>query len=150
VSGRRVREVGIPFGLKNDLTLRVCGSPSAASSVAQGSRVATSTISMNVITHKRPWNQTLSQTTRNGWGTRRSILKADVGYAGFIGAAAKGAVVSSILTARLKARPDTKTTPTFDVTGSYGSLLGILATARAVAAAMNLLLPRYPKKFIEA
>ena len=35
---------------------------------------------------------------------------------------------------------------TFDVTGSYASLLGILAVALAVAAAMNLLLPRYPGK----
>ena len=32
----------------------------------------------------------------------------------------------------------------FDATGSYAYLLGILAAALAVAAAMNLLLPRYP------
>ena len=37
---------------------------------------------------------------------------------------------------------------TFDVTGSYASLLGVLAAMLAVAAAMNLLLPRYPGKFI--
>jgi MFS family permease len=33
----------------------------------------------------------------------------------------------------------------FDVTGSYTYLLGILAATLAVAAAMNLLLPRYPE-----
>ena len=32
----------------------------------------------------------------------------------------------------------------YDATGSYTSLLGLLAAALAVAAAMNLLLPRYP------
>ena len=37
----------------------------------------------------------------------------------------------------------------FDVTGSYAYLLGILAAALAVAAAMNLFLPRYPEKAIE-
>ena len=37
---------------------------------------------------------------------------------------------------------------TFDVTGSYASLLGILAAALAIAAAMNMLLPRYPGEFI--
>jgi MFS family permease len=36
----------------------------------------------------------------------------------------------------------------FDVTGSYAYLLGILAAALAVAAAMNLLLPRYPGKVV--
>jgi MFS family permease len=36
----------------------------------------------------------------------------------------------------------------FDVTGSYAYLLGILAAALALAAAMNLLLPRYPAKVV--
>jgi MFS family permease len=37
----------------------------------------------------------------------------------------------------------------FDMTGSYAYLLGLLAAALAVAAAMNLFLPRYPEKAIE-
>ena len=39
---------------------------------------------------------------------------------------------------------------TFDVTGSYASLLGILAVALAIAAAMNISLPRYPEKALAA
>ena len=35
--------------------------------------------------------------------------------------------------------------PAFDSTGSYASLLVILALALSIAAAMNLFLPRYPK-----
>jgi hypothetical protein len=35
----------------------------------------------------------------------------------------------------------------FDATGSYASLLILLATALAVAAATNLLLPRYSDSF---
>jgi MFS family permease len=38
----------------------------------------------------------------------------------------------------------------FDMTGSYASLLGILAATLAIAAAMNMLLPRYPGKAIHA
>jgi len=39
---------------------------------------------------------------------------------------------------------------TFDVTGSYASLLVVLAAALAIAAGMNMLLPRYPGKVVEA
>jgi cyanate permease len=35
----------------------------------------------------------------------------------------------------------------FDATGSYASLLTLLATALGLAAATNLLLPRYPDSF---
>jgi hypothetical protein len=35
----------------------------------------------------------------------------------------------------------------FDATGSYVSLLGVLAVALSVAAVTNLLLPRYPDSF---
>ena len=38
----------------------------------------------------------------------------------------------------------------FDMTGSYASLLGILAATLAIAAAMNTLLPRYPDNLIRA
>jgi hypothetical protein len=36
------------------------------------------------------------------------------------------------------------------MTGSYASLLGILAATLAIAAAMNILLPRYPEKALAA